>query len=316
MKKKFLDSLETLLGSLIDNKTLFERRKNSFLVPIIIFILSIFMMSFPSYISYAKQTSDDIMKNFPSIETPLGNMLSSGDLDCSVKEGTLICSEDTAPYYDYSGDDIKRIKYAVFVNHEAITADTAVSLNSPKETDNYIILMPTVIKIRYVNRDYVNDEVNTYEITGTYSQLEGYNLKEISEKIASNPSSVNEEVSNFVYKSYRSNLRTLLITSLSSSIVSFVLFTLVCALMLKSPTLFKRKKGFKFSECLKIALTASLMPFIISLILCLFNINFAVIFALIYFARMVYVYIRYIVSKKTSIFPELYQKTKEERFNF
>ena len=312
MKKKFIDNLKSLFKSSYDNKILFERRKNSFLAPIIIFVLTICMMILPSFFVLNSKSSADIMKSFPKINEPLSTLLTS-NLNCSVKDNKLDCAEDAEQINLLVGDEIK---YTIMANLSTIGTNIDVVYNTPKDTDNFILLLQNFIKIRYVERDHVNQKVITYEILGDYSELEGYNFQEVSNRIYNDSSIINQEIENFIFKTYHSTIDTNLIVNLSSSLLSLLLLILTVSFAFKFPTLLKRRKGFKFSECLKLSATSSLSAFIIgTLLFFVVNIDFSIIFGMTFIIRALYVYFKYITSGKNSIFKELYTKTGEERFN-
>ncbi len=311
-KQKFKSNIKTLAKSTYSNKALFERRKNSFIVPIIIFLLVIFMLCVPSYILARKVKSSNIIKNFPEIYAPMESLLTR-NLDCHVSNKLLVCDENAEKVNILVGDSIK---YTVIANNPTISIDTNVVYENPKDTDNIILLLSKYIKIRYSQRDYVNGKVNTYEIIGDYSDFEGYDFKDISQKIANNPSILNSEIESFVHTTYLSTLDTKLLVNISSLLVSFIMLILVTSLILKGPYLFRRKKGFKFSECLKISLTSSLPALLLGIIVYfLTGMDFANAFGIIFMVRIVFIYFKYIFSTKNNIYKSLYAETKEERFN-
>lgn len=254
--------------------------------------------------------SKDIFKQFPDIEVPLETLLTS-DLNCKIESKNFTC-ENLNQDMIVVGD---KIKYTIFINYDNSAIDASVDLKNPKDSDNYILLLKNYIKIRYVERDFINEKVNKNEFIGDYSKLENYDFKEISSDIKQNPSILESEMSDFVMKAYKSTLSSNFKVSLYYAFLPYLIFVLITAFMLKSPSLFKRKKGFKFSECLKISLTSSLPALIIGFFATLFfNINASLIIGLIYMARISYVYIRYMFSNKNNIFVELYKTTGEERF--
>lgn len=311
MKINFKENFKTLGKSIYNTKALFETRKNTCIVPILILILSVFMMCVPNYLLSKNANQDDIVNGLPGIRKPIETILTS-DLDCSVKNSSLLCNINQAPLNQLVEDE--GIKYTVVVNETTLTG-TDVSKETEKDTDNLVVLYESSIYIRYTERDKVNKDVETYIIVGDYSDLEGYNFKEVSANLNSNPDKTDTVVGDFIENVYKSTLDTQLYVNAVSSVLSFSLFVLITSLMLKSPTLFKRKKGFKFTECLKISLTSSLPAFLISLIAYfLLGIEFGSILGIIYLIRIVYVYFKYIFLNKNNIFVQLYEETKDERF--
>lgn len=311
MKEKIKLNFYSLYKSMFNNKALFERRKNNFLFPIIIFILAVCMMILPPYLKSVNQDDDFIMKQFPQINEPMKKLLTSS-LDCRVENETLVCAEDAIEINTFVGTDIV---YTIVANPKSFTLNTEATYSKPQKTDNIIILLNNYIKIRYCHRDHVNQKLITYEIIGDYSEFENYDFKEISDKLNSNPTLIESEIRSFVSKAYHSTLDTYLLVNLSSSLFSLVLFVFVSSLIIKWPTLIKRKKGFKYSECLKISLTSSLPALIFGTILYfLSGIEFFLSFAIIYIVRILFIYFKYIFSNKNNIFIELYSQTGEERF--
>lgn len=311
MKKNFKDNFKSLFKSAINNRVLFERRKNSFIAPFIIFLLAIFMMSVPSYLFSMNVSKDKVIRNFPDVKEPISALLTSS-LDCKVVNSKLVCSETADQINLVVGENTK---YTVIANQSTITTDTTVSYNNPKDTDNLVILLSQYIKIRYCARDHINQKVDTYEIIGDYSKFEGYDFKEIAQTLSSSPETIDTEATNFVYNTYLSTLDTRLIISVSSALTSFLLFVIVASVILKGTTLFRRRKGFKFSECLKISITSSLPALVLGTVFYfLIGIDFAMSYGFIYLIRIVFIYIKYILSTKNNIYTELYNETNEERF--
>ena len=268
-------------------------------------------MSVPSYLFSINVSKDKVIKNFPDINEPISELLTSS-LDCRVINSKLVCSETAEQINLVIGE---KTKYTVIANQSTISTDTTVTYNNPKDTDNLVILLSQYIKIRYCVRDHINQKVNTYEIIGDYSKFEGFDFKEIAQTLSSSPELIDAESSNFVYNAYLSTLDTKLIVNISSALTSFLLFVIVASIILKGTTLFKRRKGFKFSECLKISITSSLPALILGTVFYfLIGIDFAMSYGFIYLIRIVFIYVKYILSTKNNIYVELYNETNEERF--
>lgn len=310
MKNKILINLKSLAKSTINTKELFERRKNSFFIPLVIYFLIVALLCVPTYLFSINTKSETIVKKFPQIQQPMEKLLTS-NLACTVKDSILVCDENAQAINMVVGEEIK---YTIIANQDSISLDTTVE-NKSKDTDNLIILFKNIIKIRYIEHDYANDQTISYEIIGDYSKLEGYDFKKVSEKLTSNPSLAEEEINSFIYNAYLSTLDTQLITNLANALISFTLLLVVTCVILKGPFLFKIKKGLKIGECAKISLTATLPALVISLLLyLLIGADFASILGLIYIIRIMYIYFRYIFPRN-NIFKELYAQTQEERFN-
>lgn len=313
MEQEKLTNTQTFFKSFINNKILFERRKNSIFFPIIILMIIVALLVAPSYISSSSVDSKTLMKKFPGIQEPMEEILTSS-LDCSVKSGIFSCSEDSPALNIVIGE--RPQKYTVIVNQKIIAKPTEILLNAPQDTDNLIILYSQTIQIRYAERDYVNDTVNVYELVGDYSNLEGFSIKKIAQEAINDPSILTNEINSFVMNAYKSTLKINLITNLATSIISFLLLVLVTCIILKGCSPFKFKKGFKFSECFKLSLTSALPAIIISIFASLiFGFSmFANIFGLLFVGRIMFIYFKYIFNNK--IFKELYETEKEERFKF
>lgn len=313
MNKNFKTNIKTFFKSFINNRILFERRKNSIFFPLIILISIVLLLALPPYFSVKSLDDDKITKNFPQIEKPMGEILTSS-LDCIVVSGVLTCNEN-APSLNKVIEGENGIKYTVIVNQKTISLDTNVSLENQKDTDNIIILYNQTIRIRYIHRDYVNEKIDSYEIVGDYSNLEGFSLKQIAQKIENDPTLLKEESDKFIVSVYKSTLKTQLIVNLSSSIISFLMLVFVSCVVLKMPYLFKLKKGFKFIDCFKISLTSAAPSIVICLFLSLllgFN-SIASIFGFLFVIRILFIYFKYIFNNR--IFKEIYQQDKDERYN-
>jgi len=311
MKTSFKENCKSLFKSCIDTRVLFERRKNSFLIPLLIFVLSIMMMCLPNFLLSYTSNNETLLQKLPGADVALETLFTSS-IDCKVENEKLVCAEEQEPILVVVGSDIK---YTIIANQDTISTDTNVVFGNPKDSDNLVMLLEDFVRIRYVQHDYVNEKVEKYEIVGYYSKLEGFDFKKISSELSSNPDLLDETIVDFVGKVHKSTLAVSLYTNFISAITSYTLFVLVTSLMIKSATLFKRKKGFTFYESLKISLTSSLTSLLISsVLLLLFGLNFSTIFGLIYLGRIVYIYIRYFFSSKNNIYKELYSSTGEERF--
>lgn len=282
-------------------------------MPFIILLCIILLLALPQYLAVKSVDNGTLVKNFPQIEKPMSEIFTSS-LDCSVTDGVLECA-DNVPSLNKVVEGENGIKYTIIVNQKTIALDTAVSLANPKDTDNIIVLYSQTVRIRYIHRDYVNEKVDSYEIVGDYSKLEGFSLKQIAQKLENNPDSLKNEIDDFIINIYRSTFKTQLILNLSSSMISFLLLVLVACIVLKSTFLFKLKKGFKFSECFKISLTSAAPSVAICLLFSLlfgFS-SFASIFGFLFVSRILFIYFKYILNNK--IFKELYEQDKDERFN-
>lgn len=314
MEETKLTNTQTFFKSFVNNRILFERRKNSILYPIAILMLIVLLLALPSYFINNSVNGKDVMKNFHQIDVPLKEILTSG-LDCEVKNGIFTCSEDTPSLIKVVGGEEKHDStYTIIVNQKSLAIDTEVSYTASKDTDNLIILYSQIVRIRYIHRNHLTHDIDVYEIMGDYTTLEGFNLKEVSEKIANNPDSSSKEIENFILKIYRSTLDTQLFVDLASSIISFLLLTLITCIMLKGKL--KRKKGFTLRECFKISMTSAL-PSIAACILLSFLLGISSassLFGFLFVGRILFIYFKYIVNN--NIFKELYAKTEDERFNF
>ncbi len=313
-KEKIKGSIKTLGKSIYNNKALIERRNYSFLAPIIIFILTIFLTCVPSFLVSKNMKTSTIMDKFPSVGTAIEELLTS-ELDCKVENATLVCSETAEKLNITATDTNTKITYTVIANNSAITLPNVAYENPPLDTDNFIVLLNKYIKFRYIERDHVNHKIKKYELIGDYTDLEGYNFKEISQTLLNSPDQKTSEIENFVHKTYTSTLDTKFLVNLSSISISFLLLVLVTTLLLKSPYIFKFKKGFKYSECLKISLSSSLSALIFGFLISLVGFDFTTAFGFVFVARIIFIYFKYIFLNKNNIYKTLYAETKEERFN-
>ena len=313
MKINFKENCKSLFKSAIHTNDLIERRNKSWFAPIIILILSTLLMLLPNYISSTNIKKDALMGNFPGIDKAYDAIINSS-LDCKVVDGSLSCSGEQTTFIDEAGEDII---YTVAIKPGTQLGDTSVNFNNDKLTDNLVVLYDNYIKIRYIQRDYVKEKIQNYEIIGNYSKLEGFNLKEIANRIKENPDSLKNETADFVSSAYKSTLNVGLYASFIAYVIPFFLFVLITSFMLISPTLLKRKKGLKFGECMKISITSSLPAiFISAFAYLLLGMNIPMVLGVVYLVRISYIYIKYFMSNKNNIYKTLYSTTGEERFNF
>lgn len=314
MNKNLITNIKSLFKCCISNKELFERRKNSIFFPLLILVFILCIMTIPPYLKAKSTTGEEIMEKFPKVSVPMEELFSIS-LDCKIENSKLVCNENAQQINKLMGDEIK---YTVIVNTGTNTTPIEVKYEEPKDTDNLILLLSNNVKIRYCQRDYVNKKIITYEIIGGYSQLNGFDFTEVSENIKQNPDIAKQEIESFFKNIYLSTLINDGFTSaLANSIASFSIFLLTTALIIKLPTLFKKSKGFRFGECIKISLTSSLPALLIATVFSLITpFDFSSTFSMIYIIRILYIYFRYMSSKSNNIFKTLYLETKEERFNF
>lgn len=312
MNQKNTNNQKTFFRSFINNRVLFERRKNSIWIPLLILLVVILSLALPPIVSSSSITGETLINKFPQIEEPMSEIFTSS-LNCSVKDAVLVCDEESSTFNKVIGDDIK---YTVIVNQDAVAIDVSVEYTKKKDTDNLIMLFANSVHLRYTERDHINEQATVYEIIGDYSNLEGFSFKEISEKIANNPESLSKEMENFVLNISRSRLHSEVLASISVSLTSFLLLVAVTCIILKGSYLFKRKKGLKFSECFKISMTSILPCIVVSILVSsLYGFNgeiFATCLGFVYVVRILFIYFKYILNNK--IIQELYEETKEERF--
>ena len=137
----------------------------------------------------------------------------------------------------------------------------------------------------------------------------------MSKELLADPDSSEEKVIDFILKAYTSTLDTQLFVTATSSFIAFSLLLLITCIMLKGVFFLNRKNGFKFIDCLKMSLTTTFPALIVTWIVSLLTgINFATIFGFIFVARIIFIYLKYIFPKN-NIFVQLYEETKDERFN-
>lgn len=312
MKKKFSENIKSLLKSFINNKELFERRKYSLLIPFIFLVISITALSLPSYILAKNIKSESIIKEFPSVTEPMKVLLTS-DLKCKVENAALVCDENSSPI-NMIIEGENGIKYTVIANQKSFATDTTVDPNKAKDTDNLIIFLNKYIRIRYVVRDYVN-ETKVNEILGDYTNFEGMDFLKLSKQLKEDIDGANEKVNDFILDTYKSTLETKLYVNTIDYLVSFSLLVIITCIILKGQFLFKFKKGFRFTDCLKISLTTTLPALILgTLIFLMSGVDLGTTFGFIFIARIMFIYFKYIFPKN-NILRQIYLETKDERYN-
>ena len=307
--QKLKTSMKSFFKTFTNNKLIFETRKRSILLPLFILALIVSSLSLPTYFLAKSINGENLMKNFPQITNAMNTVLAS-DMDCKIENRILKCSEDTPALNVLVDGDIK---YTVIVNEKSIAQDTEVSYTTVKNTDNLIILYSQTARIRYIQRDHVQGKVQSYEVIGDYSKLEGFSFKDSTARITANPESIKTEAENFIANIYTSTLNTQLIVNVSSSLISFLLLVFVTCVILKGTL--RLTKGFKLIECFKMSLTSAAPGLIITAFLCmLFGFQmFATIFGFIFVGRILFIYFKHIFNG--SIFKELYEETKNESYN-
>lgn len=310
-----------LFKSLYKTMDLFKFCIHNWITPLLIFILICAVMVVPTINTYNSIKLEDITKNVSYLDKVVAHVLSN-DVKCSINDSKLTCDEGYSyrEVYEFKNNNDDTIKYNIFINTSVSDIDFSVgSFGEHFDTDNYLIFFETTFTYRYAYHNPQTETVNEYKLYGFYDNLNGINLHDVyttSLQQEDSQAYLLSQGQNIIVEGYKAVASELILTTLVSNIGLYILFMLVVALLLKGNFLLKRKKGFKYSQALKIAIIGSLQSVLIALVLSLFNMNFSDMFGLAICVRMLYIYIRYTGSKKnTKWIEDLYELTKDERFN-
>lgn len=318
--KALLEWLKTVLKSIVNSKALFSLRKYNFFFALITLVVVIGSASLPSYISYVQMTGQDLMSKLPGLPIAMNEILTKTEIyDCEIKDKKLVCDKNYDPVdsttFTYKNDT--DVKYKIMVNTIDTTQTFTPSATQKGEYDNFVMFSQNFYRARFTDRMFIDGkwDLTTYEIYGTYDELEGMNIKALQEEvraIADETTRINWASvisANIVKGVNASGYKTILELNLVSTILSTVVFVFLASFILKGDNIFGRGRGFKFKETIKIATYATLQPLFLSFIFWLFtHVQFPIIFGFLYLARICYIYFRYLFKKDSKFYEELEQQ--------
>jgi len=317
IKQYFYD----LFWSLFKTKNLFKFAIYSCITPIIILCFILGMFTIPSIITYNSITVEDITNNVAHLDKVVAHALSQ-DIKCSIGEQKLNCEEGYSyeTLYEFQNDNNDTIKYKIFVNSDISGIDFKTGkFGQHYDTDNYLIFFETTFVYRYTYHSPKDESVTEYNLYGFYDNLEGMNLHNIYEESLTKDDSNSyliEKGKTIILDGYKAVAYEAVFTDVVANFGIYLLFMLIVALLIKGNYMLKRKKGFKYSQALKIGIVSSLQSTLIALVISLLRIDFFTILGLAIVVRILYIYIKYTGSKKnTEWLEEMHEYTKDERFN-
>ena len=323
-KSKIKDYFKELLKSIYDTGSLFKFAIYSWLTPLIILIITIAILVTPTLVAYNTLDVASIESQIPQIDNVLADTLSR-DFKCSISDKKLACDEKYLPFDStFTGENGVNYTYKVFVNSDVSGLTFAPgTFENPAANENYLIFFESSFRYRYVYRDPTSKSVIEYQLSSFYDNLDGVDFSKISQTYHSYEDEqagkeyLLTQSHNILLEGVKALAYETMFISFVSDIGTYLLFLLIVALLIKGNYLLKRKKGFSYSQSLKIAIVSSIQSILASLILVLFaGVEFITALGLTITARVLYIYIRYTGSRKnTKWIEDLYAYTKDERFN-
>ncbi len=306
--------------SIVKTKNLFRFAYYNWITPLILLISVSLLMIIPAVQSYNSLSSDDVTTNVMYLDTALAKTLND-DIKCHVSDYKLVCDEGYSynELHTFENKNKDEIKYKVYINHDVSNVSFSVGKYGEHfDTDNYIIFFESNFVYRYTYHDPKTESVTEYQLFGSYDFLNDLDFSKIYTDSLTQEDSEQyllDKANFIILEGYKGIAKQLILTTTVSNVSTYLIFLLVVSLLIKGNFMLK-KKGFKYSQCLKISIVASLQSTIIALIFMLFGFNFMNVLGLALAIRTVYIYIKYTGSKKnTGWIDEIYNETHDERFN-
>lgn len=306
-----------LFYSLFDTNRLFKFSVYSWLTPLIIMIITFAIMLTPVFVGYASINNEVITANIPEIDDVIAETLKR-NYSCSIKDKELNCDKQ----YDVFNSQQGLFTYKVYVNSNLSGLEFNVgTFNEEAANENYLIFFKESFSYRKVTRDPGTGKVVVYKNDSFYDMLDGVSFSEIYQTGMSLEGQAQDEyfqqeADNIILKGFKAYAGETIYLSIVSNVGTYLLFVLVVALLIKGNYLLKRKKGFSYSQSLKVVFVSSMQSVLAAIVLYLFGINFINALGLAITVRSLYIYIKYTGSKKNTAWIEtLYKETQDERFN-
>lgn len=323
-KRNIKDYFKNLFKSIYDTTSLFKFSVYSWLTPLIILIITIAILIMPTIVAYNTLEVSSITEQIPQIDHVLADTLSR-DFKCSIKDKKLNCEEKYLPFdVPVTGKNGVTHTYKVFVNSNVSGLTFAPgTFDIPAANENYLIFFEGSFRYRFVHRDPASKSVVEYQLSSFYDNLDGVDFSNISQTYKTYTNAEEgkayllDQSHNILLEGVKALAYETMFISFVSDIGTYLLFLLIVALLIKGTYLLKRKKGFSYSQSLKISIVSSLQSILAALILVVFaGVEFVTALGLALTARILYIYIRYTGSRKnTKWIEDLYAYTKDERFN-
>lgn len=323
-KSKIKQYFKDLFRSIYDTTSLFKFCVYSWLTPLIILLITIAIMVTPTLISYNTLNVEDITTQLPQLDKVVADTLTR-DFKCNIKDKQMHCQESYLPFESsFTGDNGVEYKYKVFVNSDVSGLKFEPgTFETPAANENYLIFFKDSFRYRFVYRDPTSKSVTEFQLSSFYDNLEGMDFSKVTQKYLSyeNQQEAQNYIMNQSHTLLLEGLKALayetMFISFVSDIGTYLLFLLIVALLIKGNYLLKRKKGFSYSQSLKLSIVASIQSILAAIVLLVFSgVDFTMGLGLALTARILYIYIRYTGSRKnTKWIEDLYVYTKDERFN-
>lgn len=319
---KIKQYFKDLGSSIFDTNRLFKFATYSWITPLIVLILILTIMVTPSLVNYNTLKTESITSSVKHVDKVLAHTLKQ-DYKCSVSNQELNCQEKYLPAsYTYTNEDGLEFKYNIYVNSDVTGIDFNIgTFEKPSPNENYLIFSKSAFKYRYVYRDPASKNVIEYQLESFYDNLEGLDFSKIKQNsltytdLAAQENYLLEQSDYILLNGLKAMMKETILVSISANAIMFVMFILIVALLIKGNYLFKRQKGFKYSQGLKIALVASMQSLLIAIVLMLMGLDFITSLGLALTARIIYIYVKYTGSNKnTKWMEDMYTLTNDERF--
>lgn len=328
-KTKFINYLKDLGLSLIHTKNLFKFGVKHWITPLIVFSIITTLIVIPPYLRNNFSTGDEVVANTQTLysDKVLAHALSQ-NVQCQIKEGKLSCAEGYkhVETYTFTNEQEKSIKYNIYINAiedvRILDEQEYFKLEKyNKDGDNYIALFEDSYMIRFVSRSLYSSDYIVRNSFGFYTELEGYDFSKVYNDTKNldkeqTDLKLNQEADKIIELGYKAAHAEEQFIQLSSNLLSYLILIAIVAVLIKGTYLLNRRKGFTYSQCIKVTIMASMQSYLIALILRLFGFDLVVMFGLALTARTLYLWARYTSSRKnTKWLDDLYKLTNNERFN-
>lgn len=330
-KEKTIEYLKDLGMSTINTNYLFKFAIRHWITPLIAFIIVTACLIVPPYLRNNNKTGDQIINQSGILYSDMAlSYALSTDVKCKISNaGILECDEGykyIEAHKEFENDYGKKIYYDIYIN-----AKDDITLLDEQEHfkvesysdpgDNYIALYEESFIIRYVYRNSDTGNYSIFKVYGFYTELSGLNLHDkFIEASTLEESEAKAKFDNLadeiIAKGYNAAYAEVQFIQLTSNLFSYLLLIGIASLLIKGNYLLNRKKGFKYTQCIKITIMSSCMALPVAFILSLFRFDLVTMFGLIITFRTLYIWLRYTSSRKnTDWLKELYEYSKDERFN-
>lgn len=326
---KFVNFWKELGRSLISTEYLFKFGIKHWITPLIVFLSITTLIVIPPYLQNNNLSGDEVLMytGVYYADDALSYALSL-DVKCKVVDNRLSCDDGyklVEKQMQFENKHGKKIEYDIFINADADIAaldDQAYFKieKYPDDGDNYIALYKESFIMRYVYRNDDTGAYSVYKTFGFYTELNGLDLHQVYTEAMSLEetakiekfNSVSDEI---IAKGFKAANAENNFIKLASNLFSYLLLIAIASVLIKGNYLLNRHKGFKYSQCIKVTIIASIQSYIIGFIFSLFRFDLVNVFGLALTFRTIYIWFRYTSSRKnTQWLQNLYKLTNDERF--